>query len=72
MYFVHSYRADTEPEYLSCTTFYGEEIPALVQKDMVYGAQFHPEKSGSVGLNMLKNFARLVENDYITCNRCKR
>lgn len=61
VYFVHSYRADTEPEYLSCTTFYGEEIPALVQKDMVYGAQFHPEKSGSVGLNMLKNFARLVE-----------
>lgn len=61
MYFVHSYRADTEDENISCFTVYGEKIPALVQKDMVYGAQFHPEKSGEAGLNMLRKFARLVE-----------
>lgn len=60
VYFVHSYRAETEQEYLSCTTFHGEEIPALVRKDNIYGAQFHPEKSGTVGLNMLKKFAEVV------------
>lgn len=61
VYFVHSYRADTEDENISCYTCYGEKIPALVHRGMVYGAQFHPEKSGETGLNMLKNFARLVE-----------
>lgn len=61
VYFVHSYRADTEDENISCYTCYGEKIPALVHRGMVYGAQFHPEKSGETGLNMLKNFAWLVE-----------
>lgn len=61
VYFVHSFRADTEDENISCYTEYGEKIPALVHRGMVYGAQFHPEKSGEIGLNMLKNFARLVK-----------
>lgn len=61
VYFVHSYRADTEDENISCYTVYGEKIPALVRRGMVYGCQFHPEKSGETGLNMLRNFARLVE-----------
>ncbi len=61
VYFIHSYRAETEQAYVSCYTTYGEQIPALVHKGMVYGAQFHPEKSGEVGLAMLKNFARLCQ-----------
>ena len=61
VYFVHSFRADTEDDYISCYTEYGEQIPALVHKWMVYGTQYHPEKSGARGLKMLENFARLVE-----------
>lgn len=61
VYFVHSFRADTEEENISCYTEYGEKIPALVYRGFVYGAQYHPEKSGEAGLKMLKNFAKLVE-----------
>lgn len=60
VYYVHSYRADTSDEYISCYTMYNEKIPGLVYRNNVYGAQFHPEKSGQVGMNILKNFAKLV------------
>lgn len=60
VYFVHSYRAETNDTYISCYTVYNEKIPALVFRDNVYGAQFHPEKSGQVGMDILKNFAKLV------------
>lgn len=60
VYFVHSYRAETSDDYISCYTTYNEKIPALVFRDHVYGAQFHPEKSGQVGMAILKNFAKLV------------
>ena len=60
VYYVHSYRADTADEYISCYTMYNERIPGLVYHNNVYGAQFHPEKSGQVGMNILKNFAKLV------------
>ena len=61
VYFVHSYRAQTEDRYLSCYTTYNERIPGLVFKDNIYGAQFHPEKSGQVGMKILKNFAKVVD-----------
>lgn len=61
VYFVHSYCVHTPDENISCYTEYGERIPALVHRGFVYGAQFHPEKSGEVGLAMLKNFARLCQ-----------
>ena len=61
VYFVHSYCVHTPDENVSCYTEYGERIPALVHRGFVYGAQFHPEKSGEVGLAMLKNFARLCQ-----------
>ena len=60
VYYVHSYRADTDDAYISCYTMYNEKIPGLVYCNNVYGAQFHPEKSGQVGMNILKNFAKLV------------
>ena len=59
VYFVHSFRAETKDENISCYTMYNEKIPALVHKGFVYGAQFHPEKSSRWGLKILENFAAL-------------
>ena len=56
VYFVHSFYAETDVKNLIATTEYGKEITAAVQKGNVYGCQFHPEKSGNVGLNILKAF----------------
>ena len=59
VYFVHSYYAETPAEYVITTTDYGVEMTAAVQKDNVYGCQFHPEKSSEVGLSILKAFCEL-------------
>lgn len=59
VYFVHSYYAETPAEYVIATTDYGVEMTAAVQKDNVYGCQFHPEKSSKVGLSILKAFCEL-------------
>ncbi|MBR4282335.1 MAG: imidazole glycerol phosphate synthase subunit HisH [Clostridia bacterium] len=56
VYFVHSYFATDCAESISSTTEYGATITASVSNNNVFGAQFHPEKSGAVGLNMLKAF----------------
>lgn len=58
VYFVHSFYAKCR-EGLSATTDYNAQITAAVRKDNVYGVQFHPEKSGEVGLRILKAFADL-------------
>lgn len=59
VYFVHSYcAADCESSTVA-TANYGISIPAIVAKENVYGCQFHPEKSGTVGLNILKNFSKI-------------
>lgn len=60
VYFVHSYAARTDPQYICAQTSYGQTIPALVRRGNVYGAQFHPEKSSGAGLSILRNFAKLV------------
>lgn len=61
VYFVHSYylKADDENIVAATTEYGGTLIHASVQKDNVYACQFHPEKSGSVGMQILKNFAAL-------------
>lgn len=56
VYFVHSYKAECEDKYISAYCDYGHRVPALVFNGNVYGAQFHPEKSGKTGLQILKNF----------------
>jgi len=59
LYFVHSYRAEASLEnrdWILTTTDYGEEFVSGVQKGRVAAFQFHPEKSGEAGLNILKNF----------------
>ncbi len=59
LYFVHSYRAEAtfeNQDWILTTTDYGEEFVSGVQKGQVTAFQFHPEKSGEAGLNILKNF----------------
>jgi glutamine amidotransferase len=61
-YFVHSYYVDPEDEgIIAGTTEYGLEFVSMVAQDRIFGVQFHPEKSSSLGLQMLANFGRLVE-----------
>lgn len=56
VYFVHSfYAADCEPSVIA-TSEYGEELTAAAAKDNIFGCQFHPEKSGNVGLQILRAF----------------
>ena len=60
VYFVHSYYpAPTDESVISAESDYGLTFCAAVQKDNLYATQFHPEKSGAVGLKMLENFANL-------------
>ena len=59
VYFVHSYYAADCPN-VSATCGYGQEIAAAVAKENVWGCQFHPEKSGSVGLNVLRAFCEVI------------
>jgi glutamine amidotransferase len=60
-YFVHSYYAIPEdPEDIVATTLYGIEFACAVQQDNIYAVQFHPEKSQTNGLIVLKNFVRIV------------
>ena len=56
VYFVHSYYAEDCEDSLLATAEYGRELTAAVVKDNVAGMQFHPEKSGRVGLNILRAF----------------
>ena len=59
VYFVHSFYAENCEESLIATSEYGKTITAAVQNGNVYGCQFHPEKSGNVGLNILKAFCEM-------------
>jgi imidazole glycerol-phosphate synthase subunit HisH len=59
-YFVHSYQLlPTEPSDIVATVEYGGPVTAAVQRDNIFGAQFHPEKSARVGLAVLDNFAKV-------------
>lgn len=55
-YFVHSYYAKCNDQYITTTADYGVDVPGIVERDSVYGMQFHPEKSAHVGLNLLRTF----------------
>lgn len=63
VYFVHSYcGAEYDPSHVAATSFYGIEFPAIVCFNNIIGMQFHPEKSGQIGLRILKNFGELVSH----------
>ena len=59
VYFVHSFYAENCEQSVIATTDYGAELTAAVGLGNIYGTQFHPEKSGEVGLAILKAFAEL-------------
>jgi glutamine amidotransferase len=59
-YFVHSFMLECDPAYVTATTNHGCEVVAAVQRGNVYAAQFHPEKSQTNGLRVLKNFVQQV------------
>ena len=59
VYFVHSYAAVGCEDSLLATAEYGAELTACAGKNNVYGCQFHPEKSGTVGLNILRAFCEI-------------
>lgn len=60
VYFVHSYYADTSPRYTLSSTDYIRSFASAIGNGNVYGVQFHPEKSGPVGLKILENFIGLL------------
>ena len=59
VYFVHSYYLAAEEPIVAATTEYVVDIHAAVEKEHVFACQFHPEKSGDIGLKLLKNFATM-------------
>ena len=59
VYFVHSYHGVSCGESMTATADYGAELCAAVENGNVFGCQFHPEKSGDVGLNILRGFCEL-------------
>ncbi|MDA1476513.1 imidazole glycerol phosphate synthase subunit HisH [Bacillus changyiensis] len=65
-YFVHSYYvSEMDEKALLASVDYGVKIPAVVGIDNVYGVQFHPEKSGPVGMSILKRFKQLSEEQKV-------
>lgn len=61
VYFVHSYYLKAEEDVVTASADYGVEIHAAVEKGSLCACQFHPEKSGALGLQLLKNFAEGVD-----------
>jgi len=62
VYFVHSYHVERDSEYTIATAEYGYDFPAAVARGNVMGTQFHPEKSGDVGMGILTNFMEMEIN----------
>ena len=61
VYFVHSYYVNGNIEDVVSYTTYGVDVPAIVHHNNIYATQFHPEKSGRVGLNILKAYGELIK-----------
>ena len=61
VYYVHSYFAKTDIKNIVAYSEYGTKIPGIVKNENVYGMQFHPEKSGDIGLKLLKNWGELIK-----------
>ena len=59
VYFVHSYYAECDNEFIYATSSYHVDVPAVVGYENIYACQFHPEKSGHIGLEILSNFCKI-------------
>ena len=60
-YFVHSYKTNTDEEYVLGETLYGKNFCSVVKKNNLVGVQFHPEKSQKAGLKLIQNFMEYYE-----------
>ncbi|MFI8705651.1 imidazole glycerol phosphate synthase subunit HisH [Bacillus sp. NPDC077411] len=61
VYYVHSYYVQCPIEVVVGGSEYGVFVPGLVARENVFGAQFHPEKSGGIGIQILRNFKEVIE-----------
>lgn len=62
VYFVHSlYPVPTNKEIVATETEYGTTFTSAIANKNIFGTQFHPEKSGDIGLKMLENFAKIIK-----------
>jgi len=64
LYFLHSFHVQplVQTDIIAITPFYDYNFPSVIARENIHGVQFHPEKSGPVGLSILKNFIALTEN----------
>lgn len=60
VYYVHSYYAVCDAKYVMASSDYSVEVPGIIANENVYGAQFHPEKSGQAGLEILQGFKEVI------------
>ena len=64
VYFVHSYHIEPKDKKLvAATTDYGSKLPVVVERSNLFGTQFHPEKSGKIGAQIMKNFVNVCEKN---------
>lgn len=64
VYFVHSYHIEPQDDKLiAAVTEYGSKLPVVIERSNLFGTQFHPEKSGKIGAQIMKNFVNICENN---------
>ena len=64
VYFVHSYHIEPQDEKLiAAVTEYGSKLPVVIERSNLFGTQFHPEKSGKIGAQIMKNFVNICEKN---------
>ena len=64
VYFVHSYHIEPQDEKLiAAVTDYGSKLPVVIERSNLFGTQFHPEKSGKIGAQIMKNFINICEKN---------
>lgn len=64
VYFVHSYRIEpVDQNLIAAITDYGSKLPVVIERSNLFGTQFHPEKSGKIGAQIMKNFVKICEKN---------
>ena len=64
VYFVHSYHIEPEDQNLiAAVTDYGSKLPVVIERSNIFGTQFHPEKSGKIGAEIMRNFIKICEKN---------
>lgn len=64
VYFVHSYHIEPQDDKLiAAVAEYGSKLPAVIERSNLFGTQFHPEKSGKIGAQIMKNFVNICEKN---------